>query len=377
MSLKIFLPMGEKPPEEFGRGHNTSRYQQATAISLPLLKRVREEDLELLLFPPSSTTSLLIVIFASNLSSAPPPPFDSTLPSNTTTNNGSSNTPSTPAAAVTSTGSIADGSRLTTSSYPLLDGLLKANTRHPTNKTSRLEDLFLHRSNSNNIGTTTALPFPRSSSGTRIFTSDTVRSLPSSSRDNNTNVTHTTSNAVFDLQSLFLQPPTTSNTTKSKDVVSAGATSNNNNNNNNPTTTSSIANHSHHHIQTYDAAQLVQANSITINAFSCLNSPKQQGNTCSDTTTTAASTCTTIPPPMSLEQQQESLSNHQFVERGQDHSTTTATSDATSFLPTHVTLIQIFTSDIMMFSPSFYLSCYSFPTHVNTTQNRSSYYLYF
>jgi len=287
MSLKIFLPMGEKPPEEFGRGHNTSRYQQASAISLPLLKRVREEDLELLLFPPSSTTSLLIVIFVSNLSSAPPPPFDSTLPSNTTTNNGSSNTPSTPAAAVTSTGSIADGSRLTTSSYPLLDGLLKANTRHPTNKTSRLEDLFLHRSNSNNIGTTTALPFPRSSSGTRIFTSDTVRSLPSSSRDNNTNVTHTTSNAVFDLQSLFLQPPTTSNTTKSKDVVSAGATSNNNNNNNNPTTTSSIANHSHHHIQTYDAAQLVQANSITINAFSCLNSPKQQGNTCSDTTTTA------------------------------------------------------------------------------------------
>ncbi len=113
-----------------------------------------------------------------------------------------------------------------------------------------------------------------------------MRSLPSSSRDNNTDVTHTTSYAVSDLQSLFLQPPTTSNTTKSKDVVSAGATSNNNNNNNNnnPTTTSSIANHSHHHIQIYDAAQLVQANSITINAFSCLNSPKQQGNTCSDTT---------------------------------------------------------------------------------------------
>jgi hypothetical protein len=139
MSLIIFLPMGEKSPEEFGRGHNTSRYQQASAISLPLLKRVREEDLELLLFPPSSTTSLLIVIITSNLSSAPPPPFDRTLPSNTTTNNGSSNTPSTPAAAVTSTGSIADGSRLTTSSYyPLLDGLLKANTRHPTNKTKRL-----------------------------------------------------------------------------------------------------------------------------------------------------------------------------------------------------------------------------------------------
>jgi hypothetical protein len=69
MSLKIFLPMGEKSSEDFGRGHNTSRYQQATAICLPLLKRVREEDLALLLFPPSSTTSLFIVIFASSSSS--------------------------------------------------------------------------------------------------------------------------------------------------------------------------------------------------------------------------------------------------------------------------------------------------------------------
>jgi hypothetical protein len=69
MSLKIFLPMGDKPPDGIGRGYYTSRYQQATAISLPLLKRVREEDLALLLFPPSSTTSLLIVIFASSSSS--------------------------------------------------------------------------------------------------------------------------------------------------------------------------------------------------------------------------------------------------------------------------------------------------------------------
>ena len=66
MSLKIFLPMGDKPPDGIGRGYYTSRYQQATAISLPLLKRFHEEDLELLLFPPSSTTSLLIVVFASN-----------------------------------------------------------------------------------------------------------------------------------------------------------------------------------------------------------------------------------------------------------------------------------------------------------------------
>jgi hypothetical protein len=66
MSLKMFLPMGEKPPDKIGQGYYTSQYQHATAISLPLLKRVREKDLAVFLLMPSSTTSLLIVIFASN-----------------------------------------------------------------------------------------------------------------------------------------------------------------------------------------------------------------------------------------------------------------------------------------------------------------------
>ena len=62
----MFLPMGEKPPDKIGRGYYTSRYQHATAISLPLLKRVHEEDLTIILLMPSSTTSLLIVILASD-----------------------------------------------------------------------------------------------------------------------------------------------------------------------------------------------------------------------------------------------------------------------------------------------------------------------
>ncbi len=68
MSLKIFLPMGEKPPDKIGRGYYTSWYQQATAFSLHLLKRVHEEALASVLLMQSSTISLLIVIFASNAS---------------------------------------------------------------------------------------------------------------------------------------------------------------------------------------------------------------------------------------------------------------------------------------------------------------------
>jgi hypothetical protein len=66
MSLQTFLPMGEKPPDKIGRGYYTSRHQHATAVSLPLLKRVHEEDLALIRLMPSSTSSLLIVIFVSN-----------------------------------------------------------------------------------------------------------------------------------------------------------------------------------------------------------------------------------------------------------------------------------------------------------------------
>jgi hypothetical protein len=66
MSLKMILPMGEKPPDKIGRGYYTSQYQHATAIFLPLLKWVRKEDLTIILLMPSSTTSLLIVILASD-----------------------------------------------------------------------------------------------------------------------------------------------------------------------------------------------------------------------------------------------------------------------------------------------------------------------
>lgn len=61
-SLKMLLLMGDKPPDGIGRGYYTSQHQHATAISLPLLQRVHEEDLVLFLSTLSSTTSLLIVI---------------------------------------------------------------------------------------------------------------------------------------------------------------------------------------------------------------------------------------------------------------------------------------------------------------------------
>jgi hypothetical protein len=32
MSLKIYLLIGENPPDEFGQGHYTSRYQCTTAF---------------------------------------------------------------------------------------------------------------------------------------------------------------------------------------------------------------------------------------------------------------------------------------------------------------------------------------------------------
>ncbi len=62
----MFLLMEEKPPDGISRGYYISRYQHATATSLPLLKRVHKEDLALFMPTPSSATSLLIIIFANN-----------------------------------------------------------------------------------------------------------------------------------------------------------------------------------------------------------------------------------------------------------------------------------------------------------------------
>jgi hypothetical protein len=66
MSFKMFLPIVEKPCDRIGQGYYTSRYQHATAIFLPLLKRVRKEDTALALSTSNSTTSLLIVNLASS-----------------------------------------------------------------------------------------------------------------------------------------------------------------------------------------------------------------------------------------------------------------------------------------------------------------------
>jgi hypothetical protein len=66
MSLKIFLPMGEKPPDEFGRGHNTSRYHHSTPFPVYLLQLLHEEELPTIVSTPSSTTYSFIVILAGN-----------------------------------------------------------------------------------------------------------------------------------------------------------------------------------------------------------------------------------------------------------------------------------------------------------------------
>jgi hypothetical protein len=67
MSLKNFLhQVGEKLPDEIGRGHHTSQYQHSTAFSFHLLKLCHEENLALVVSMPSSPHSKLIVLSASN-----------------------------------------------------------------------------------------------------------------------------------------------------------------------------------------------------------------------------------------------------------------------------------------------------------------------
>jgi hypothetical protein len=63
MSYKIFLPMGEKPPEEFSLGSYTFQFQHTTAIPFHLPKWVQEDFLALVLLTPRATASLFIVIF--------------------------------------------------------------------------------------------------------------------------------------------------------------------------------------------------------------------------------------------------------------------------------------------------------------------------
>jgi hypothetical protein len=198
-----------------------------------------------------------------------------------------------------------------------VDELYSTTTATTATAKSRLEDFF-QRNNHNTVG-----PFMNTSGG--IYTSDTVRSLPS---NNGRNRITSNSTAVSDLQSLFLQPsstagranatPTAATTTASNDISSPKFTNMNISSDN-----------SHHQIpnnsSSYDddSAHLAQANNVTINALSCLNSPMQKSNKACDSTLTT--TNATIPTTMSLEQQQQQESHR----RPQDHSalaTTTTTS---------------------------------------------------
>lgn len=214
-----------------------------------------------------------------------------------------------------------------------VDELYSTTTATTATATSRLEDLF-QRNNHNTVG-----PFTNTSGG--MFTSDTVRSLPS---NNGRNRITTNSTAVSDLQSLFLQPTSTtgrtnaastttttiSTTTASSDILSPKYA-----------TMNVATDNSHHHqipnnSSSYDddSTHLAQANTITINALSCLNSPRQKSKkTCDSTSAThAITTNATVPPTMSLEQQQQQESHR----RPQD--STSATTAPTSAI--HLTSTQ-------------------------------------
>lgn len=217
-----------------------------------------------------------------------------------------------------------------------VDELYSTTTATTATATSRLEDLF-QRNNHNTVG-----PFTNTSGG--IFTSDTVRSLPS---NNGRNRITTNSTAVSDLQSLFLQPTSTAGRTNATSTVttkSATATE---------TASSDILSHkftnmnvatdnSHQHqipnnSSSYDddSTHLSQANTITINALSCLNSPRQKSNKACDSTSTthAITTNANTPPTMSLEQQQQQESHR----RSQDHSASAATAPTSAL---HLTSTQ-------------------------------------
>ncbi len=61
MSLKIFLPMREKPPDEFGWGSCSSQQNYTTILSFHLLKWAQEKNIAFLPLPTRYATSLFIV----------------------------------------------------------------------------------------------------------------------------------------------------------------------------------------------------------------------------------------------------------------------------------------------------------------------------
>ncbi len=71
MNLKIFLPMGEKPPDTFGRGCDASQSQAYIVITFPWFCQNLEEFLVFLSTVLSSFVCPLLVIFLDT--SLPPP----------------------------------------------------------------------------------------------------------------------------------------------------------------------------------------------------------------------------------------------------------------------------------------------------------------
>jgi hypothetical protein len=67
MNLNIFLPMGEKPPDKFGRGHDASLIQVSLVIAFPRFCQVLQKLLVLPSATMSSTIcSLIVIIFYDN-----------------------------------------------------------------------------------------------------------------------------------------------------------------------------------------------------------------------------------------------------------------------------------------------------------------------
>jgi hypothetical protein len=62
MTFKSFLPMGEKPPEIFGRGSQVNTNQAPTVLSFPPSQQIPEEPLVSRLLPLRSTDFTLIVV---------------------------------------------------------------------------------------------------------------------------------------------------------------------------------------------------------------------------------------------------------------------------------------------------------------------------
>jgi len=102
MTIKTFLPMGEKPPDIIGQGNNATIKQAPTVISFPPSQQFPEEFLVLELLTLCSIAFSLIVIIlspvslASNFALVPPMHYPTTYPHwNPTTIITSSNTTTT------------------------------------------------------------------------------------------------------------------------------------------------------------------------------------------------------------------------------------------------------------------------------------------